>query len=481
MSLNLNKETTIIGPLNLIEKITHTADDDDQSSSVPCLICEKVYRFPNDKDLYLAHLFMEHRLVIADVEDIALLDEYLLHWSKTLNDTNLGTFCTTMLLDKRPDGTVSKDEVYFMLSDVIVEDHDIRLRLHSKRLENVLTTHQRERTDTTFRRGCIYCRDVITSTCYDFIEHLYTKHFLQLGKPTNLVYVNELIDLVEHKMETLICLFCEKLFKDRITLKEHMRKKGHKRINPDNKAYDKYFLINYKTFKSSKSSKTNHVIAPPTNQKTSYGWTQKATRAFGGRRSRLDTVKEKETTPTSNDDSDSDWSDWEGEEQPVICLFCSKTDTNFEVIKSHMAADHEFDFDRRVEHLNFYQKIKIVNYLRRQIHVLRCPSCGEQFSVSHELQTHLADAKHCQFGGDDDDDGNKGSAIKKWDQPEYFFPTYEDDAFLCYLDDTVADDDDESRDGTVSESSSGAMVIGEERTVSVNKDAEELSREIMNE
>jgi len=35
-----------------------------------------------DKDDCLAHLYLEHRLVIADVEDIALLEDYLQYWEK---------------------------------------------------------------------------------------------------------------------------------------------------------------------------------------------------------------------------------------------------------------------------------------------------------------------------------------------------------------------------------------------------------------
>ena len=44
---------------------------------------------------------------------------------------------------------------------------------------------------------------------------------------------------------SLQCLFCEKTFKDRPTLRDHMRKKQHKKINPKNKEFDKYYLINY--------------------------------------------------------------------------------------------------------------------------------------------------------------------------------------------------------------------------------------------
>ena len=44
---------------------------------------------------------------------------------------------------------------------------------------------------------------------------------------------------------SLQCIYCEKTFKDMPTLKEHMRKKQHKRVNPSNHGYDKYYMVNY--------------------------------------------------------------------------------------------------------------------------------------------------------------------------------------------------------------------------------------------
>lgn len=44
---------------------------------------------------------------------------------------------------------------------------------------------------------------------------------------------------------SLKCLYCERTFKDRHVLKEHMRKKQHKKVNPKNKAYDRFYVINY--------------------------------------------------------------------------------------------------------------------------------------------------------------------------------------------------------------------------------------------
>lgn len=42
-----------------------------------------------------------------------------------------------------------------------------------------------------------------------------------------------------------ICLYCEKVFKSPAVLKVHMRKKRHYKINPKNKDYDRFYLINY--------------------------------------------------------------------------------------------------------------------------------------------------------------------------------------------------------------------------------------------
>ena len=44
---------------------------------------------------------------------------------------------------------------------------------------------------------------------------------------------------------SLQCLYCERTFRDHATLKDHMRKKQHKKINPQNKVYDRFYVINY--------------------------------------------------------------------------------------------------------------------------------------------------------------------------------------------------------------------------------------------
>jgi hypothetical protein len=45
--------------------------------------------------------------------------------------------------------------------------------------------------------------------------------------------------------DSLHCLFCNKVFKNQTVLKEHMRKKQHKTINPKDTEFDKFYIINY--------------------------------------------------------------------------------------------------------------------------------------------------------------------------------------------------------------------------------------------
>lgn len=50
------------------------------------------------------------------------------------------------------------------------------------------------------------------------------------------------INIILHSMQ---CLYCEKTFRDKTTLKDHMRKKQHRRINARNNDYDRFYIINY--------------------------------------------------------------------------------------------------------------------------------------------------------------------------------------------------------------------------------------------
>jgi hypothetical protein len=72
-----------------------------------------------------------------------------------------------------------------------------------------------------------------------------TKNFIKL------VIRLKVIEYIEHlrdKINRNECIYCEKIFTDRITLMDHMRKKNHKEVNPKNNYYDKVFLFEFFNF-----------------------------------------------------------------------------------------------------------------------------------------------------------------------------------------------------------------------------------------
>lgn len=71
-------------------------------------------------------------------------------------------------------------------------------------------------------------------------------HFIDTVPPYPFT-TSQLIIPLTHEF-SLQCLYCEGTFRDHTILKEHMRKKLHKRINPKNKTYDKFYVINYLEF-----------------------------------------------------------------------------------------------------------------------------------------------------------------------------------------------------------------------------------------
>ncbi|KAG5671008.1 hypothetical protein PVAND_001232 [Polypedilum vanderplanki] len=430
-------KTTILQPLTLIQKSTDNSKEPEEDICV-CLFCEHTEKNEKDNKKILSHIFYAHRLIISDAHEIADLKEYLAYWKEQFKAQTIEEFCTTMLLKQLPDGTKTEnDEKYYLLADIVPRDKEIRIKLQKKLIEKALERHQFERSDKNFIRGCLFCRQQIPTTRYDYIEHLYSKHFLQLGRPENLVFVDELIDFIEEKLEAKICIYCEKIFKDRATLKEHMRKKGHKKINPDIKAYDRFFMINYK-IKEDSSAQVSERKLPFIQKRNS--------------------EEDEEKVIFCNDDQE--WSEWNEKENEIliICLFCSHKSENFDAILSHMQEVHKFNYEQVTVNFNFYQKVKLINYIRRKIHLKQCLSCEENFENHEMLLNHLNNENHLVCD------------LKSFDKPEFFFPTFEDDTFLCHLD-SFNDEEDE-----MSEDSFGP-VVSEDRNLTINEDAEMLSRE----
>lgn len=125
------------------------------------------------------------------------------------------------------------------------KNDSLRKTIENDFLGNILKEAQDERSDTTSSRACLFCKKVFEKNLAPLFDHLHHDHNLFLGHYLNIINANELLDVLEEKLKQLQCLYCEKTFTTWNVLKEHMRKKGHKMLNPNNREYDKFYLINY--------------------------------------------------------------------------------------------------------------------------------------------------------------------------------------------------------------------------------------------
>ncbi|XP_026167258.1 zinc finger protein 277 isoform X3 [Mastacembelus armatus] len=352
-------------------------------------------------DVLLKHLLLEHKLVIADVRLIADLPRYLLYWKGRFLEQPVTDFCSVIKTNST--GPVEKQDEYFLLCDILPEDRLLREKLQQKRLEEVLEQQQRERDDTSFHRVCMFCSEEFSGNRSSLLNHMAREHSFSIGLPDNIVYCNEFLDTLQSKLDNLQCLYCEKTFRDKTTLKDHMRKKAHRRINASNHDYDRFYVINYlelgKTWEEVQSEDDRELV----------------------------------------DEEDDDWSDWRAHPVSAVCLFCDHQSDTMEQIYSHMKDVHGFDLHKLRTDLNlrFYQQVKLVNFIRRQIHQSRCYGCQEKFETRADVLGHIVAEGHVM----------QLPEVSAWDQPQYYFPTYENDALLCALSDSDQDEAGETSHG----------------------------------
>jgi len=411
-------EPGILEPLRLPEIKEKTPIFEDQD--VECLLCEDSFNIPTEQQQFLKHLLSEHKFVIGDVNLISDFPAYVRYWKNKFARFPLASYCSIMKagLSKGGNCASSKEQEFFFLSDILLEDKELRIHLQKERLEQVLAVQERERNDATFHRGCLFCRQNFTKHA-DLFNHMAFDHNFSVGQPDNLVFITQFLELVEKKLESLLCLFCEKTFKSRDVLKEHMRKKAHKKLNPSNKEYDRFYLVNYLEF----------------------GKTWQDMEKEGGE-------EEMPTGWDSDKDDGGDWSDWRGDLGSAVCLFCVVSYSDAGQLPNHMKEVHGFDFQEISANmkLTFYQQVKLVNYIRRQVHLNTCIGCQEVLPDRDQLLEHMAWSNHCQPGDS-----------RAWDQPQYFFPTYENDNLLCGLEELSGVDTDDT--GFCSEDSGGGVPV----------------------
>nr|CAB3267922.1 zinc finger protein 277 [Phallusia mammillata] len=350
-------------------------------NETPCMLCQYTEKDLDSKahyDEYLCHLIVEHKMVVADVKLIADLRKYAIYWKKRFQEGPLDEFCSKIKTNTgRKD--MGESEEYFLLCDALPEDKKIREELQLSKLKQLLLRQEFERKDNNFERMCPFCTKHFKGNRINLFNHMTEDHNFNIGHPDNIVNVREFLDEIHAKLDALQCLFCEKLFKDRASLREHMRKKAHRRLNPKNKDYDKYYIINY-----------------------------------------LELGKNWETLQNESErlDSNEDWSGWNEESQNSVCFFCESSFDQAENVYNHMKDEHDFDFVsiRRDMQMSFYQQVKMINFIRRLVHIELSMLKTEPSEVAKNVS------------------GNIKSSTQ-WNQPQYYFPTYENDSLLCQLED----------------------------------------------
>ncbi len=163
--------------------------------------------------------------------------------------------------------------------------------------------------------------------------------------------------------------------------------------------------------------------------------------------------EDEESESSGGAEREGEWEEWRGDPARVTCLFCEASYGGMEDLLMHMTAVHDFDFRhvRNALRLDFYGQVKMVNYVRRKVHLGECIHCQDRFDSRDEMLEHMAEEEH--FRPPDDafewnrpgkEGGNKllfnrKSLVKSIHFADFLFPTYENDTFLCRLDDDIYD------------------------------------------
>ena len=243
-------------------------------------------------------------------------------------------------------------------------------------------------------------------------------HRLAIGKLHNLVFVEEFLNILDFQLNHLnACIYCEHMFPSSTILKKHCRNsKHHFRIKPDNQKYDKYYISNY-------------LLSPKEKKGV-----EDSDDYLGGCCSSVASAREE-----GQGDEDATWADWDEplqEDEPVQCLFDDMICQNVDLlIQEHLKNVHQFDLYEYFERfqLEFYDRIKLVNYIRLESAKYKCFACGHQADDLETFLIHLAmDQGHLSHL----------PVEESWKNPQYLLPVNENDPLLRVLE--ICSDEDEN-------------------------------------
>ncbi|KAI3635666.1 hypothetical protein MIR68_006304 [Amoeboaphelidium protococcarum] len=307
----------------------------------------------------LDHLESCHGIKVERPHElIYVIQQYLEHYALRLESSSL-----------------TSSTIFNLGGDDRQSDSNLRFDLQNAKLKQMLAIQQQERLDKSKLYHCTFCRTVELPRVQLF-EHFHAEHSFSIGLPDNIVNLEEFLRQIRLQLDRLQCIYCEVIFRDSVALRKHMRKKKHFIINPLNTDYDQFYIINY---------------LDPSRRCDCCG------------------------------ESDFEWSDFnEDLEESALqtaCLFCNYVAPDpQQLLSHHLPREHSFnltDLSARF-YLSLYDKIKLINYLRRQ--QLVNGDCPSQTQANADIERLIMDNK-------------------EWRDVQYLLPTYEDDPIFMALED----------------------------------------------
>ena len=226
-----------------------------------------------------------------------------------------------------------------------------------------------------------------------------------------------------------------------------MKKKGFKKLNPDDTTWDKYYVINYlepgkswkeyadeikeqeqleqklkreaKKLRAKKEELENNPRSASAKENTTEF--NPDAPCFVPKNSAVDSGKaetEDDEVDTDNEETWGELPDYSG--QVFISLFCDTTFQTAEQCLDFMAEKYNFDLNELSQraNFNFYDRIKIINYIRRVV--------AEGGKKTNEILTSIGK--------------------RDWDSIQYLFPTFENDQLLYSFESNDCEVDAESEE-----------------------------------
>lgn len=323
----------------ILEDFQGHLDRYSSTTKFPCIFC--AFQAESSIEI-LRHLFFDHSFVVSHLSNLSLLDRYLDYWkihSPPLIDYYL------------------QDRKYLTINHSDESEHSFREILHKSRLDQIMIQHEKERTTVFPEMKCLFCNSTFTGTLHQYLQWLFDIHQFNPGRPSNLVYIGELVEYLRALIDNNQCIFCNQQFASPNHLQNHIRKKQHGKI-PNGTKFDRYYMINYLEID----------------------------------RKWPDFVNEIDDDQFENlEDGILDFDD-EKEVNSTQCIICDMVSSDPDEMILHLLKVHNFDFREIKKSIgnNFYRFVKFVNFARSEKNRGVCFVCSENVigSYSNHIELH---------------------------------------------------------------------------------------------